>query len=104
MKKIAILLLISLTTSCASSTTYRPKIYGHDFQDGSIIAPKTHERISCSEFRFNEYVSISLDDLAKLALALKNAKLPRHIRIIIEDVNRELRQLKTEQLLSVSSD
>lgn len=99
MKQIAMLLLIALTTSCGSSeTTYRPVVYGHDYVAMEIIRPITFERVSCGDPDFNKYVSVSIDDLVKLATVLKNAKLPRHIRIIVEQYTSDLKELEANGL------
>jgi hypothetical protein len=94
------ILLINLS-ACGSQTTYRPSIYGHDFETREIITPSTHIRISCGAREFNKYVSVSLKDLSKLALVLKNAKVPRKVRILIEGFGKEvaLRKKQNEKLL-----
>ena len=97
--KTATKLLTTLTTllvlsGCLSHTKYRPTIYGHDYQNQEIITPTTHERIYTGSPAFNKYVSISLHDLAKLALVLKNAKLPRKVRFIVERFNKEVKQVE----------
>lgn len=83
------ILLTILLNSCGSVTTYRPSIYGHDYRSREIITPVTHERISCGDKDFQKYVSINLKDLSKLAVILKNAKLPKKIRIVIENFKKE---------------
>lgn len=89
MKQLMIL-TIFLFSSCGSHTTYRPLIHGHDYLNQEIIVPRTHERIHCGEKRFNKYVSLSLDDLTRLALVLKNAKLPKKVRLLVEKFSHEL--------------
>ena len=87
------MLLMLLTTSlvsCGSPTKYRPSIYGHDYIQREIVTPKTHVRISCGDREFNKFVSVSLDDLAKLALVLKEAKVPKKVRILIEGFGKEV--------------
>ena len=88
------LLLTLSTTSCSSNTTYRPKIYGHDYYTMTIIEPVTYKATYCGDPDFNKYVSVKLEDLTKLALVLKKAKLPIHIRIIIEEFNNDILEAK----------
>lgn len=84
-----LILLITLG-SCRSTTTYRPSVYGHDYITREIIAPKTHKRISTGDKEFNKYVSFSLTDLTKLRAILKDAKLSKKVRIIIEKFDNEV--------------
>jgi hypothetical protein len=87
------MLLILLTTSlssCGSPTKYRPSIYGHDYVQREIVTPVTHVRISCGDEEFNKYVSVSLKDLSKLALVLKEAKVPKKVRVLIEGFGKEV--------------
>lgn len=86
-----------LLSSCGSTTSYRPSIYGHDYINREIVKPVTHERISCGENDFNRFVSIDLDDLRKLALVLKNAKVPRKVRILIEGFEKEVNRKRKLQ-------
>lgn len=90
MKQLTTLMMFLILSSCGSLTTYRPSIYGHDFKTMEIVTPVTYERISCGEKEFNKYASIKLSDLSKLALILKNAKLPKKVRFIIERFKREV--------------
>ncbi len=93
MKLTVIKLLLTLTilcASCGSTTDYRPSIYGHDYINREIITPVTFERISCGDKRFNEYVSVNLDDLAKLALILKHSKVPKKVRLLVEKFKKEV--------------
>jgi hypothetical protein len=94
MKKTASKLLTTLTilcaSACGSNTTYRPSIYGHDYVNREIITPATYARISCGDAEFNKYVSVNLDDLAKLALILKHSKVPKKVRVLIEDFSKEV--------------
>ena len=60
----------------------------------TIIEPITKRRISCGDAEFNEYASVRVVDIAKIATALKSAKLPRHIRLLIERLNNELAELE----------
>lgn len=84
MRKIGITLLIVLTISCGNQTTYRPLVLSHDYENMEIVRPNKEGRTYCGDPKFNEYVSISLDDLADLALVLKNSKVPWWVRQIIE--------------------
>ncbi len=92
MKLIGMLQLTLLITlgSCRSTTTYRPTVYGHDYITREIIEPKTYRRINTGDKEFNKFVSFSLDDLAKLRLLLKDAKLSKKVRIIIEKFDKDL--------------
>lgn len=92
-----VIFLLILCASCAGTTTYRPSIYAHDYKYGEIIVPVTKERISCREPEFNKYVSFSLEDFSKIALVLKKAELPRHVIIILEKFEKELRLVKQKQ-------
>lgn len=64
----------------------------------TIIEPKTFKRISCGEPEFQAYASVSIDDLVRIATVLKNAKLPRHIRILVEQFNEEVKKLESNGL------
>jgi len=86
-----------LLNSCGSVTTYRPSIYGHDYAQREIITPETHVRISCGDQEFNKYVSVSLSDLSKLAIILKNAKVPKKVRILVEGFSKEVKLRKKLQ-------
>lgn len=97
--KLLIALTILLVSSCGSPTKYRPSIYGHDFVNREIVTPNTHVRISCGDRQFNKFVSVSLDDLAKLALVLKEAKVPKKVRILIEGFGKEVSLRKKLQAL-----
>lgn len=92
--KLLIFLTILFVSSCGSPTTYRPWIHGHSTKDQAIIVPQTKERIYCSEDRFQEYVSVSIQDLQALALILKHAKVPKKVRIIIERFNKDVSELE----------
>lgn len=91
------MLLLASMVSCGSKTKYRPSIYGHDYMNMEIIKPVTFDRVSCGDPDFNKYVSVSLDDLSKLALVLREAKVPRAVRVIIENFNKELESKKALQ-------
>ena len=91
-----LILLTILLSSCGSTTTYRPSIYGHDYITREIITPVTHKRISCGDKDFNKYVSVNLSDLAKLAIILKNAKVPKKVRILVEGFKNEVDQREKE--------
>ena len=97
-----ILTLLCVLSGCLGHTKYRPSIHGHDYLRQEIIEPTTHRRIYTGDAEFNKFVSISLDDLAKLALVLKNAKLPRKVRRIVERFSKEVKTVekKNKQLLS----
>lgn len=94
-----LLILLITLGSCRSTTTYRPSVYGHDYITREIIKPKTYERISTGDKEFNKYVSFSLDDLNKLRLILKDAKLSKKVRIIIEKFDNEVEAYKKLQAL-----
>lgn len=85
-------LMILFVSACGSTTSYRPSIYGHDYKNMEIITPVTYQRISCGDPAFQRYVSVDLDDLRKLALVLKNAKVPKKVRILIEGFGKEVDQ------------
>lgn len=97
MKKIEILLLtlstIFLISSCGSTTTYRPPIAAHDYKNMELVL-KDHSRVYAGDKKFNEYASIHLDDLIKIAIIIKNAKLPKHIILIVEQYEKEVLKLK----------
>jgi len=93
-KLLTTLTLLCVLSGCLSHTKYRPSIHGHDYLNQEIIEPKTYRRIYTGDPAFNEYVSISLDDLAKLALVLKNAKLPRKVRFIVERFTKEVKEVE----------
>lgn len=97
--KLLIFLTILCVTSCGSPTTYRPDVYGHDYMNMTIIEPISKRRISCGDEEFNEYASVKLKDIVKIATVLKKAKLPRHIRILIEDFETEIKELEKLQKL-----
>lgn len=88
-----LILTILCISGCGSNTTYRPLVYGHDYMNMTIIEPKTFRRISCGDEEFNGYASVRVEDIAKLATVLKKAKLPRHIRILVEQLNNEVVEL-----------
>ena len=95
--KLLIFLTILCVSSCGSPTTYRPSIYGHDYITRVIVTPVTRKRISCGDREFNKYVSVSLKDLSKLAIILKEAKVPRKVRILVEAFNKEVKSVKLKQ-------
>ena len=101
-KLLATLTLLCVLSGCLSTTKYRPSIHGHDYLRQEIIEPITYRRIYTGDAEFNRYVSISLDDLAKLAIVLKNAKLPRKVRRIVERFSKEVKTVekKNKQLLT----
>ena len=86
------LLMCLIVGSCKSLTTYRPAIYGHDYVSREIITPVSHNRISCGDKEFNKYVSFSLTDLTKIGVLLKNAKLSRKVRIILEKFDKDIKK------------
>jgi len=88
--KLLTTLTILFLSACGSNTTYRPSIYGHDYINREIITPVNHARISCGEEAFNKYVSVNLNDLAKLALVLKHSKVPKKVRLLIENFKKEV--------------
>lgn len=90
-------------TSCGSNTTYRPEILGHDYMRMELVKPKKQGRISCGDPQFEMYASVHLNDLKKLALILKKAKLPRHVRLLVEELNKEVEVLETKGLVSNQS-
>lgn len=65
-----------------------------------LVRPKKKGRISCGDPQFEMYASVHLNDLKKLALILKKAKLPRHVRIIVEQLNNEVSELEAKGLAS----
>jgi hypothetical protein len=73
-------------------------IYGHDYNAMTIIEPVTKRRVSCGDAEFEAYASISLEDLTKLGALLKTGKFPRHIRILVEEFNKELSGLESNGL------
>lgn len=85
-----ILTMLCAVISCAGQTTYRPSVFGHDYVNGEIVTPYTHERISCFDKKFNSYASFRIDDVKKVALALKYAKLPKDVRIILERIKKDV--------------
>jgi hypothetical protein len=85
-----VFLTMFLISSCASGTKYKPSIYGHDYRNREIITPVTHERIYCGTREFNKFASVRLEDLTKLALILKYAKVPRKVRLIVENFRKEV--------------
>lgn len=64
----------------------------------TIIEPVTKRRVSCGDDEFNEYASVRVEDIAKLATVLKKARLPKHIRILVEEFNNEIKMLETKGL------
>ena len=96
MKRLATLTTFLIVSSCGSLTKYRPSIYGHDYRNQEIITPVTFERISCGNPTFNEYASVKLDDLVKLALVLKYAKLPFKVRVLVDGFTKEVEKRNKE--------
>ena len=92
-----ILLMILCVSSCGSSTKYRPEILGHDYKNLEIIKPKTYERVYCGDESFNKYASVSLKDLKKIALILKEAKIPWQVKVIVEELEKEVKRLEKAQ-------
>lgn len=90
MKLLTTLTTFLILSSCGSRFKYRPVIYGHDYINQEIITPVTYKRIRTNDKKFNEYASIKLDDLSKLALVLKYAKLPLKVRILVDKYSQEL--------------
>ena len=88
--KLLTILTILCLSACGSITTYRPSIYGHDYINREIVTPTTHARISCGDREFNKYVSVSLEDLTKLALILKHSKVPKKVRRLVEKFTKEV--------------
>lgn len=88
------LLIFLILGSCAKTTKYRPLIYGHDYTYGEIIRPVSYERISCRSPEFQDYVSFSIDDLAKVRLLIKHGKLPKKVRIILEKFDKDFEKIK----------
>lgn len=86
MKQLILLTILCVISSCGSPTKYRPPIYGHDYKRGEIVAPD-HSRISTTSEQFNCFVSVTIDDFKKVALALKKGKFPYHIRVLLEKYN-----------------
>jgi len=71
---------VFLLTSCGTRPIeFRPKIYAHDYISESIIYSYDDDlvEVSCSESGFEDYVSISIDDLVEIAWILKKAQMPR---------------------------
>jgi len=96
MKLLTILTTCLILNSCGTNTKYRPSIYGHDYKAQEIITPITYKRVKCGDPEFNEYASVRLDDLSRLALILKYAKLPRKVRLLIENFRKEVEQRNKE--------
>lgn len=94
MKLLTTLTMLCVLSGCLRSTSYRPTIHGHDYLNQEIIEPKTYRRIYTGSPEFNKYVSISLADLSKLALVLKNARLPRKVRRVVERFTKEVKRVK----------
>lgn len=98
MKLLIYLTILCASLGCGSTTTYRPWIHGHSALEEAIIVPQTKERIYCNdEERFQKYVSVSILDLQKLALILKHAKVPKKVRIIVENFRKDVEKLKEKE-------
>jgi len=102
MKLLTTLILLCVLSGCLRSTSYRPTVYGHDYLNQEIITPTTHKRIYTGDPEFNKFVSISLEDLSKLVLVLKNARLKRKVRRVVEKFSKEVKQVEKQnkQLLN----
>lgn len=100
--KLLLFLTILCVSGCGSNTTYRPMVYGHDYMRMALVEPVTFRRISCGDEEFQEYASVKVEDLVKIATVLKKAKVPKHIRVLVESLTKELgdvRRFNDEELL-----
>lgn len=88
MKRLIILTI--LCVSCGSEVKYRPMILGHDYKNLEIIKPNRQGRIYCGDEEFNNYASIHTQDVANIALVLKNAKVPWYLRHILQDIKKKM--------------
>jgi len=68
-----------LLTGCGGSIKWRPNIYVHDYEN-KLILDADNNKVACNSKEFNNYVSMSIDDLGELAFVVHNAKMPRKVR------------------------
>jgi len=92
-------MFLTIFGSCRGSLVYRPMIYGHDYVGREIITPKTKVRISTGDREFNKFVSISFDDLNKLAALLKDGKFSKKVRILVGKHKKNLKAHEKSQAL-----
>ena len=87
--KLLIVLMI-LCASCGSDIKYRPIVLSHDYKNMELVKPNRQGRIYAGDPEFQEYASVHVQDIANIALVLKNAKVPWYLKHILKDINKKL--------------
>lgn len=80
-----IVLLVTLMTGCGN-LKYRPVIFVFDHEKLEITNGK--DRVYCGDESIKGYYAVDGDDLNDIKTVLKHAKVPWHIKIVLERLKK----------------
>lgn len=84
-----------IVSSCVRGQpiSWDPHFYFHNYQK-QTITDKFDEQIKCSDPRFNDYLSMSMEKVLELNDILTRARLPKHLEAKRLEVLQELHFLE----------